>query len=181
MNGIKLLSRFALSGSCYPDAVLGSLPNLYINNAGVGTEATLAKRRSNAVIIDHLPPVYTSIDSDAMQLLRIIGEYLAAAYIKSDQAEVIEQQLRCQLAAVKGAKKFIENVKGADASYDTTDSKSCDILACDFGASVQGGFGLVRKILQGKGIRQYHGSAEKPGTVKVQGLKEKLNETLGSV
>ena len=37
----------ALSLNCWPDLVLGNLPNLYIFNAGVGVEGTGAKRRSS--------------------------------------------------------------------------------------------------------------------------------------
>src|SRR4029078_4687028 len=46
----------ALSSSCYPEAVLGPLPQLYpfiVNDPGEGTQA---KRRTPAVIVDHLTP-----------------------------------------------------------------------------------------------------------------------------
>ncbi len=49
----------ALSASCYPEVVLGELPNIYpyiINNPGEGTQA---KRRTAAVIVDHLIPPMT--------------------------------------------------------------------------------------------------------------------------
>lgn len=45
-----------LSGRCYPDLVLDDLPNVYpylMSNPGEGMQA---KRRSTAVVVDHLPP-----------------------------------------------------------------------------------------------------------------------------
>ena len=48
-----------LSSECYPDITLGDLPHLYpyiIDNPGEGIQA---KRRSSAVILDHLIPAMT--------------------------------------------------------------------------------------------------------------------------
>ncbi len=98
----------AMSGSCYPDAVLGSLPNLYIYNTGVGTEAILAKRRSHAVLLGHLPPVYSPVGTAAMQLAGLIGEYLEAVYIKSSQADELEKQVRQCMESVKGALEIVD-------------------------------------------------------------------------
>ena len=47
----------ALSGSCLPDAVIGSLPFLYIYNSDNPSEGTIAKRRGSAVIVDHMQTV----------------------------------------------------------------------------------------------------------------------------
>ncbi len=48
-----------LSGACFPDAALGSLPLVYpfvVNDPGEGTQA---KRRAHAVVVDHLVPPLT--------------------------------------------------------------------------------------------------------------------------
>jgi len=53
----------ALSESCYPEAALGPLPHLYpfiVNDPGEGTQA---KRRAQAVILDHLTPPLTRAES----------------------------------------------------------------------------------------------------------------------
>ena len=42
--------------SCWPDRLIGDLPNVYLYAANNPSEATLAKRRSNAVTISHLTP-----------------------------------------------------------------------------------------------------------------------------
>ncbi len=41
---------------CWPDRLIGNLPNVYLYAANNPSEATLAKRRSNAVTVTHLTP-----------------------------------------------------------------------------------------------------------------------------
>ncbi|MEM1048309.1 MAG: magnesium chelatase subunit H [Pseudomonadota bacterium] len=45
-----------LSGDCWPDRLIGDMPNVYLYAANNPSEATLAKRRSGAVIVSHLTP-----------------------------------------------------------------------------------------------------------------------------
>jgi cobaltochelatase CobN len=67
----------ALSEACYPEVVLRDLPNIYpyiINNPGEGTQA---KRRSAAVIVDHLIPPMTQAGTygELRQLEHLLDEY----------------------------------------------------------------------------------------------------------
>ena len=41
---------------CWPDRLIGGLPNIYLYAANNPSEATLAKRRSNAITVTHLTP-----------------------------------------------------------------------------------------------------------------------------
>jgi cobaltochelatase CobN len=71
----------ALSQTCYPEVALGALPNLYpfiVNDPGEGTQA---KRRSAAVIIDHLTPPLTRAESygPLRDLEALVDEYYEAA------------------------------------------------------------------------------------------------------
>ncbi len=71
----------ALSDECFPEAALGPLPHLYpfiVNDPGEGTQA---KRRAQAVIVDHLTPPLTRAGSygAAAELERLIDEYYDAA------------------------------------------------------------------------------------------------------
>jgi cobaltochelatase CobN len=71
----------ALSTECFPEAALGPLPHLYpfiVNDPGEGTQA---KRRTQAVIVDHLTPPLTRAGSygEAAELERLIDEYYDAA------------------------------------------------------------------------------------------------------
>ncbi len=45
-----------LGGNDWPERLIGNMPNVYLYAANNPSEATLAKRRSNAVIITHLTP-----------------------------------------------------------------------------------------------------------------------------
>ncbi len=49
-----------MSGACWPDRLIGNLPNVYLYAANNPSEATLAKRRSNAVTVTHLTPPLAS-------------------------------------------------------------------------------------------------------------------------
>ncbi|WP_049731868.1 cobaltochelatase subunit CobN [Rhizobium ecuadorense] len=71
----------ALSDACYPEAILGPLPHLYpfiVNDPGEGTQA---KRRTAAVIIDHLTPPLTRAESygPLKDLEALVDEYYEAS------------------------------------------------------------------------------------------------------
>ncbi|HEY4199341.1 MAG TPA: cobaltochelatase subunit CobN [Devosiaceae bacterium] len=70
----------ALDAASYPDALYGQLPHLYpfiVNDPGEGTQA---KRRSGAVIIDHLTPPLTRAETygPLKDLEALLDEYYAA-------------------------------------------------------------------------------------------------------
>ena len=63
-----------LSRDCWPDACMGSLPHLYPYHIGIVGEGIQAKRRSWAVILDHMPP---SLDeAESYEGLAVIDEAL---------------------------------------------------------------------------------------------------------
>ncbi|KKC35378.1 hypothetical protein WH87_17585 [Devosia epidermidihirudinis] len=71
----------ALDADCYPDALWGQLPHLYpfiVNDPGEGTQA---KRRTGAVIIDHLVPPLTRAETygPLKDLESLLDEYYAAS------------------------------------------------------------------------------------------------------
>ncbi|MCC7045138.1 MAG: cobaltochelatase subunit CobN [Alphaproteobacteria bacterium] len=71
----------ALDRACFPAAMLGALPQLYpfiVNDPGEGTQA---KRRTSAVIVDHLTPPLTRAGSYGPlgELERLVDEYYEAA------------------------------------------------------------------------------------------------------
>jgi cobaltochelatase CobN len=71
----------ALSRACYPEAVLGPMPHVYpfiVNDPGEGTQA---KRRTSAVIIDHLTPPLTRAESygPLKDLEALVDEYYEAS------------------------------------------------------------------------------------------------------
>ena len=45
-----------LSGSCWPERLMGDLPNVYLYASNNSSEGTLAKRRGNATLVSYLTP-----------------------------------------------------------------------------------------------------------------------------
>ncbi len=85
----------ALGPSCWPDAVLGPLPHLYpfiVNDPGEGTQA---KRRAQAVIIDHLVPPLTRAESYGVlrDLEKLVDEYYQALTLDAPRAQLLRQEI----------------------------------------------------------------------------------------
>jgi cobaltochelatase CobN len=92
----------ALSAECFPEAVLAPLPHLYpfiVNDPGEGTQA---KRRAQAVIIDHLTPPLTRAGSYGLlaELERLIDEYYEAALGDTRRVGVLATAILEQARAV---------------------------------------------------------------------------------
>jgi cobaltochelatase CobN len=107
-----------LSERCYPDIVLGSIPNLYpyiIHNPGEGAGA---KRRSAAVLVDHLIPAMARAESydELMELDGRLQEYFRAVNSKQkDQAAVALQKVH---ELVKGLSMMEEAGLAKDATAE---------------------------------------------------------------
>ena len=84
-----------LSAECLPDAILGPLPHLYpfiVNDPGEGIQA---KRRTSAVIVDHLTPPMTraELHDDLARLESLVDEYAAASDLDPKRASVIAEDI----------------------------------------------------------------------------------------
>ncbi len=85
----------ALSENCYPEAVLGAIPHLYpfiVNDPGEGSQA---KRRSQAVIIDHLTPPMTRAElyGSLHSLEGLIDEYYEAQSLEPSRLPAISDRI----------------------------------------------------------------------------------------
>merc|ERR1719181_634636 len=69
--------QVGMSGSCYPDRLINSMPNLYYYAANNPSEATIAKRRSYAATISYLtPPAENAgLYKGLKELSELIGSY----------------------------------------------------------------------------------------------------------
>ncbi len=84
-----------LSRECYPEAVLGPLPHIYpfiVNDPGEGTQA---KRRSAAIIIDHLTPPLTRAESygPLKDLEALVDEFYQASGLDPRRLEFLREQI----------------------------------------------------------------------------------------
>ncbi|UBF30724.1 cobaltochelatase subunit CobN (plasmid) [Kovacikia minuta CCNUW1] len=85
----------ALSDCCYPEAVFGATPHFYpfiVNDPGEGSQA---KRRSQAVILDHLTPPMTRAElyGSLHQLEGLIDEYYEAQTLDPDRVNLVRDRL----------------------------------------------------------------------------------------
>ena len=91
----------ALGAACWPDAILGPLPHLYpfiVNNPGEGAQA---KRRTQAVIIDHLMPPMTRAETygPLQQLEGRMDEYYEALSLDPRRAKLLRASILEQVLA----------------------------------------------------------------------------------
>ncbi|MEM7290525.1 MAG: cobaltochelatase subunit CobN, partial [Pseudomonadota bacterium] len=85
----------SLSETCYPEAVMGPVPNFYpfiVNDPGEGTQA---KRRLSSVIIDHLTPPLTRAESygPLRDLEALVDEYYDAAGNDPRRLKLLKKQI----------------------------------------------------------------------------------------
>ncbi len=84
-----------LSSECYPDTFLADLPLIYpfiLNDPGEGAQA---KRRTHAVIIDHLTPPMTTADGygELAQLMQLVDEYYQVERLDPAKLPLIQRQI----------------------------------------------------------------------------------------
>ncbi|WP_066270168.1 cobaltochelatase subunit CobN [Hydrogenophaga palleronii] len=89
----------ALGAACWPDAILGPLPHLYpfiVNDPGEGSQA---KRRTQAVIIDHLMPALTRAETygPLQELERQMDEYYEALSLDPRRARLLREGILAQV------------------------------------------------------------------------------------
>ncbi|AUT01666.1 cobaltochelatase subunit CobN [Nostoc sp. CENA543] len=86
----------ALSNTCYPEVAFGAMPHLYpfiVNDPGEGSQA---KRRAQAVIIDHLTPPMTRAElyGALQQLENLIDEYYEAESLDPSRLPTLRDRIQ---------------------------------------------------------------------------------------
>ncbi|MEL7544073.1 MAG: cobaltochelatase subunit CobN, partial [Pseudomonadota bacterium] len=120
----------ALSPECYPQALFGPLPHVYpfiVNDPGEGTQA---KRRTSAVIIDHMTPPLTRAESygPLRDLEALVDEYYEAAGVDPRRTRLLGARI-LDLAATSGVARDCGIEAGAceDESLGKLDNFLCDL------------------------------------------------------
>ena len=118
----------ALSETCLPEAVLGPMPHVYpfiVNDPGEGTQA---KRRAQAVIVDHLTPPLTRAETygPLRDLEALVDEYYEAAGIDPRRIE----HLRREIFSLTSATGLAADV-GMDTGDEYRDLAKLDAYLCD--------------------------------------------------
>jgi len=85
----------ALSEACFPETVLGPVPNIYpfiVNDPGEGAQA---KRRTSAVIVDHLTPPLARAESHGVagELETLLDEYYLASGVDPRRLKALTRDI----------------------------------------------------------------------------------------
>ncbi len=77
--------------ACWPDRLIGNLPNIYLYAANNPSEATLAKRRSNAITVTHLTPplAQSGLYKGLADLKDSLSRYRAGSDDAPDRADLL--------------------------------------------------------------------------------------------
>ena len=120
----------ALDETCFPEGVFGPLPHLYpfiVNDPGEGTQA---KRRAQAVIVDHLTPPLTRAETygPLAELELLVDEYFEAAGVDPRRLEVLREEILA-LAAHVGLDRDcgIEATDDHDTALSKLDNHLCEL------------------------------------------------------
>ncbi len=119
----------ALSRDCWPEAILGPLPHVYpfiVNDPGEGTQA---KRRAQAVIIDHLTPPLTRAETygPLRDLEALVDEYYEAAGVDPRRIDHLRREI-LSLSSATGLDRDI-GMSGEDEDRDLArlDAYLCEL------------------------------------------------------
>ncbi|MFQ3583527.1 MAG: cobaltochelatase subunit CobN [Cyanobacteriota bacterium] len=116
----------ALSAECYPEIALGPMPHFYpfiVNDPGEGSQA---KRRAQAVIIDHLTPPLTRAElyGPLAELERLMDEYMEAEQLDPKRCPLIRAQIQ-QLAEAEHLHEQFD--LQTEAGLNRLDSYLCEL------------------------------------------------------
>ena len=126
----------ALSGGCWPEALIGATPVIYpfiVNDPG---EAAQAKRRIGAVTLGHLPPpmVASALPPEMARLERLLDEYSTADGLDPARRNRLISQVRDEAQATGVAADLGLAADATPAEVITRiDRFVCDIKESQFG------------------------------------------------
>jgi cobaltochelatase CobN len=138
----------ALSATCYPETAFGALPNLYpfiVNDPGEGTQA---KRRTSAVIIDHLTPPLTRAETygPLRDLEALVDEYYLASGVDRRRLSVLRERI---FDAAKSA--CIDIDAGLAGDESDNDLQKLDAWLCDLKeAQIRDGLHVLGEVPSGR-------------------------------
>ncbi|MGI8499811.1 MAG: cobaltochelatase subunit CobN, partial [Hassallia sp.] len=148
----------ALSDSCYPEVALGALPHLYpfiVNDPGEGSQA---KRRAQAVIIDHLTPPMTRAElyGSLHQLENLIDEYYEAESLDPSRLSTIGDRIT-QLILQENLHidfQIRQNQESSVLPFDLSVLPSIDGYLCELKeAQIRDGLHIFGKCPDGRQLR----------------------------
>ncbi|WP_017296200.1 cobaltochelatase subunit CobN [Geminocystis herdmanii] len=171
-----------LSENCYPEITLDTLPNFYpfiVNDPGEGSQA---KRRANAVIIDHLTPPLTRAElyGDLLELEALIDEYYQAQSLNPSRLKIIFDRI---LNLTKTT-NLNEDLAIKEVNQDTFSQflTTADSYLCELkDAQIRDGLHIFGQCPQGRQLRDLIISIARFSSYNNLGLIDAIQEDLDSI
>ncbi len=171
----------ALSENCYPEAAFGAMPHFYpfiVNDPGEGSQA---KRRSQAVILDHLTPPMTRAElyGGLQQLEGLIDEYYEAEtldpsrlpMLRSRLTELIKQENLYQDLGIS-----LERLEDSlNTILTTADGYLCEIKE----AQIRDGLHIFGQCPEGRQLRDLVVAIARNPTANRQGVTRAIAQDWG--
>lgn len=130
--------------TCFPAAILGPIPHFYpfiINDPGEGTQA---KRRNQAIVLDHLIPPMTRAESygDLLKLELLIDEFYEAALVDKKRATLIKTKIESLVNDTHLKTDLNQDGKDIDALLEVIDGYLCELKE----SQIRGGLHILGKL-----------------------------------
>ncbi|WP_269622937.1 cobaltochelatase subunit CobN [Prochlorococcus marinus] len=120
-----------LSENCYPQIIVPPIPHIYpfiVNDPGEGSQA---KRRTHAVIIDHLTPPLgrAGLTSDLAHIESLLDEYNESIMLDSERTTILKEKLDLLIRNYNFTNLLDkdDNINTKDNIYNRLDSYLCEI------------------------------------------------------
>ncbi|MDO6813971.1 cobaltochelatase subunit CobN [Tenacibaculum soleae] len=130
--------------TCFPAAILGAIPHFYpfiINDPGEGTQA---KRRNQAIILDHLIPPMTRAENygDLLKLELLIDEFYESALVDRKRATLIKTKIESLVNETHLKTDLNQDGKDIDALLEVIDGYLCELKE----SQIRGGLHILGKL-----------------------------------
>jgi cobaltochelatase CobN len=168
----------ALSKDCYPEVALQAIPNIYpfiVNDPGEGTQA---KRRSGAVIIDHLTPPLTRAElyGGLAKLETLIDEYYEAQALDPSRLNLISSRITRLIATENLERDLgINNLDSVTEFLAVADGYLCELKE----AQIRDGLHIFGKCPQNKQLRDLIVAIARCPSLNRLGITQALAQDLG--
>ncbi len=197
-----------VSGDCYPDLLLGDLPMVYPFIVDDPGEGAAAKRRTHAVIVDHLPPPMTTADAygPLTRIGRLVDEYYLLERTDPSKLPFLQQEIWevIREARLDADLSMLLNSDGATAGHihvwdpsthdDGVPYSISDLTAADFrhlveaihaytheltGAPIRDGLHTLGRVPEGEALVEFVAMLTRLPNGEVPSLRDALARACG--
>jgi cobaltochelatase CobN len=163
--------------SCFPAAILGPIPQFYpfiINDPGEGSQA---KRRTQAVIIDHLIPPMTRAETYGvlLQLENLIDEYYEAFHADAKRARILRGNIERLVNEHQLRKDLDVQSDDVDELLVKLDGYLCEIKE----SQIRDGLHIFGRMPEGEQLVDLLLALHRLPSAGVQGITQALAADIG--